>query len=43
MAAPDPLYSALYGDATKWPNANPDYAVLLTLVGHEAPAGGVVL
>ena len=36
MAAPPPLFSDLYGDATKWDEPNPDYNALILRLGGVA-------
>ena len=39
MAAPPPLFSDLYGDATKWDEPNPDYNALILRLGGVAGTG----
>ena len=38
MAAPNPLFSTLFGDATKWTEPTPDHAVVLGAVGSGSAA-----
>ena len=39
MAAPLPVFSDLYHDATKWDDAAPDYAALILLLSGVAATG----
>ena len=36
MAAPAPMFSDLYGDATQWDEPVPDYDALILLLGGVA-------
>ena len=36
MAAPPPMFSNLYADASKWDEPDPDYTGLITLFGGVA-------
>ena len=42
MAAAPPLYSTLFGDASKWSNPTPDYTALTTALAHGAANRQVV-
>lgn len=40
MAVANPTFTDLFRDATKWPDADPDYAVLMNTLGHGVATGG---